>query len=156
MKNWITVVGLITVLAACQGDGIETGHASTSLQDLQHHRWVLQRIDGLDLAAYAASLGFDQADLARKIPELDFGELGHVSGNTGCNQIQGKASVADNTLTLGPLASTRMACAGFAGELELWLSMLYAGPLAISREGTMLILTGDDTKLTFQLKDWVE
>ncbi len=153
MKKYI--VALTMFIAACQSTSDNPAAVNTSLEDLQHHRWVLQDIDGLDLQAYAISLGFDKADRLRKIPELDFGEQGHVEGNTGCNQIQGKARVEGNQLILSSLASTRMFCAGFAGELELKLSVLYADPLAISREGTMLNLQSTDTTLRFQLKDWV-
>ncbi len=154
MKKYI--VALTMFVAACQSINDNPASVNTSPEDLQHHRWVLLDIDGLDLQAYAVSLGFDQADRLRKIPELDFGEQGHVEGNTGCNQIQGKALVKGSQLILSSLASTRMFCAGFAGELELKLSLLYADPLAISREGDMLILKSSDTTLKFQLKDWVE
>lgn len=146
----IALAALTMFVAACQGVNNNPAAVYTSLEDLQHHRWVLRDIDGLDLQAYAASLGFDPADPPRKTPQLDFGEHGHVSGNTGCNQIQGKARVEDNWLTLSQLASTRMFCPGFAGELELKLSMLYAGPLAISREGETLILKSGDTTLKYR------
>jgi heat shock protein HslJ len=127
-----------------------------SLQDLQHHRFVLERINDLTLMQYAHELGFTEAEPLQKIPELDFGEQGFVSGNTGCNQIRGQASVADNTLTLGPLASTRMYCPGFAGELELQLLMRYDGILAITHPGQWLVLKAGTTKLEYQLKDWVQ
>ncbi|MCP4235292.1 MAG: META domain-containing protein [Aestuariibacter sp.] len=147
----------LTALAAwAQSTSNNPVAVNTSLNDLQHHRWVLRDIDGMDLQAYAVNLGFDQDDRLRKIPELDFGEQGHVEGNTGCNQIQGQARVEGNQLIMSSLASTRMFCAGFAGELELKLSMLYTDPLAISREGEMLILQSSDTTLRFQLKDWVQ
>jgi len=34
--------------------------------------------------------------------------------------------------------------------------MLYASPLAVSREGEVLILKSGDTTLRYQLKDWVQ
>ena len=127
-----------------------------SLQDLQHRRFVLERINDMTLMQYAQELGFTEAEPLQKIPELDFGEQGFVSGNTGCNRIQGRASVTDNTLTLGPLASTRMYCAGFAGELELQLLMLYDTSPAIKGVGTSLVLKAGTTKLEYRLKDWVQ
>ncbi len=74
------------VLAACQGPVENATVAITSVEDLQHRRWALQSINDLSLADYAASLGFDQNVVPPKIPQLDFGEQGHVSGNTGFNR----------------------------------------------------------------------
>jgi heat shock protein HslJ len=60
-------------------------------------------------------------------------------------------------LALGPLASTRMACPGFAGELELRLSVLYRQPLSVSLgDDRSLILEGVDTVLRYRLEDWVQ
>ena len=128
----------------------------TSLADLQHRRWVLDRINGLELMDYAGQLGFELTTAPELLPELDFGEQGFVSGNTGCNRIKGQASVADNQLTLGPLASTRMACQGFAGELELQLNMLYSSSLKITRQAGFLFLQSGENTLKFKLRDWVQ
>jgi heat shock protein HslJ len=123
---------------------------------LQHHRFVLERINDMTLTQFAQELGFTEAESLQKIPELDFGEQGFVSGNTGCNQISGQASVTDNTLTLGPLATTRMYCPGFTGELELQLLMHYDSSLAITSTGKWLVLEAGTTKLEYKLKDWVQ
>lgn len=128
---------------------------TVELKDLQHRRWVLHSVNDLSLKAYAQTLGFMDNVLLQKIPELDFGDQGHVFGNTACNQLQAKASVENGKLILLQQASTRMICAGFAGELELRLSMLYANPLSIRWEANTLTLTGEDTTLVFLLKDWV-
>jgi heat shock protein HslJ len=132
------------------------GITITSLADLQHRRWVLERINGLGLVDYARQLGFELTTAPELLPELDFGEQGFLSGNTGCNRIKGQASVADNQLTLGPLASTRMACAGFAGELELQLQLIYANSLTITRHAGFLFLQSGENILKFKLRDWVQ
>ena len=105
---------------------------------------------------YAQELGFAEAEPLQKIPELDFGEQGFVSGNTGCNQMSGQASITANTLTLGPLRSTRMYCPGFSGELELQLLRHYDSSLAITRTEKSLVLQAGITKLEYKLKDWVQ
>ena len=154
--------GLITLLllltSGCQADlqQIDETEAATSLNDLQHHRFVLERVSDMTLTQYAYELGFAEAEPLRKVPELDFGEQGFVGGNTGCNQIRGQASVTGNTLALTSLASTRMHCPGFAGELELQLLMHYGGELTITRAGKSMILQTATTKLEYQLKDWVQ
>jgi heat shock protein HslJ len=141
------------VLGPCDEQALIT---ITSLTDLQHRRWVLDRINGLELMEYARQLGFEPPAAPGLLPELDFGDQGFVSGNTGCNRFKGQASVTDNQLMLGPLASTRMACPGFAAELELQLHMLYSNRLTITRQGGNLILQSGETILKFKPKDWVQ
>lgn len=41
---------------------------------------------------------------------LSFDEAGHVAGNGSCNRFTGSATISGDTLKIGLLASTRMAC----------------------------------------------
>jgi heat shock protein HslJ len=41
---------------------------------------------------------------------LTFPETGKIAGNGSCNRFFGSAEISGNTIKLGPLASTRMAC----------------------------------------------
>lgn len=125
------------------------------IEDLQHRRWVLSSIDGMELAAFARELGFEEDAPLTKVPDLDFGEQGFVSGNTACNQFQGQARVVDNSLILSQLATTAMLCQGFAGELELQLHLLYRNPLAVSFDDSTLVLKVVDRELRYRLRDWV-
>lgn len=125
------------------------------IEDLQHRRWVLHSIDGVELDDLASQLGFNNDAPLPIVADLDFGEQGFVSGNTGCNQFQGQARVVDDALLLSQLATTAMYCDGFAGELELQLQLLFRNPLAISRDGSALILTAADRELYYRLRDWV-
>ena len=122
---------------------------------MQHRRWVLHSIDGVELDDFASQLGFDNDAPLPIVVDLDFGEQGFVSGNTGCNRFQGQARVVDDALILSQLATTAMHCDGFAGELELQLQLLFRNPLAISRDGPALILTAADRELYYRLRDWV-
>lgn len=136
--------------------GAEPQMTDTLLEDLLHHRWILHSIDGVELADYARELGFDDESAAQKVPDLDFGEQGFVSGNTGCNQFQGQVRVVDNQLILSQLAATAMFCPGFAGELELRLQLDYRNPLDIESDGNALILRASGRELRFRLRDWVQ
>jgi len=127
-----------------------------TIEDLQHRRWVLHSIDGVELIDFARELGFEDDTTLAKKPDLDFGEQGFVSGNTGCNQFNGQASVVDNSLILSQLATTAMLCPGFPGELELRLQLFYRNPLAITRDATALILNAVDSKLYYRSRDWVQ
>jgi heat shock protein HslJ len=133
----------------------EDAAVSIQIEDLQHRRWVLHSIDGVELDDFARQLGFDDDAPPPKVPDLDFGEQGFVSGNTGCNQFQGQARVVDNSLILSQLATTAMLCSGFAGELELQLQLLFRNPLVISGDGSALILRAVDRELHYRLRDWV-
>ena len=44
------------------------------------------------------------------VPTLVFGDAGAVSGNAGCNQFSGNATIGEDTIDFGALANTRMAC----------------------------------------------
>ena len=140
------------VLGRCAQDDVAM---SMKIEDLQHRRWELQRIDGVDLDDFARQLGFDDDTTLSKVPDLDFGEQGYVSGYSGCNQFQGQARVVDNSLILTQLATTAMLCNGFAGELELQMQLLFRNPLAITRDGSALILSATDRELYYRLRDWV-
>jgi heat shock protein HslJ len=145
-------IRVLELLGRCGGAAAMT----TRLEDLQHRRWILHSVDGLELADYARELGFDDDAPPVKIPDLDFGDQGFVSGNTACNQFQGQARVVDNSLLLSQLATTAMACDGFSAELELRLQLLYRNPLAITIEGNALILQSGESLLRYAPRDWVQ
>ncbi len=48
----------------------------------------------------------------------DFGKDGNLSGNAGCNTYSGAYKVNGDQITIGPLASTMMACSEPAGVME--------------------------------------
>jgi len=148
--------GSIRVLELLGRCAEEESSMPITIEDLRHRRWVLHRVDGVELADLASELGFENNTTLAKIPDLDFGEQGFVSGNTGCNQFNGQARVVDDSLILSRLATTAMLCPGFSGELELRLQLLYRNPLAITREATSLILNAADSKLYYRSRDWVQ
>jgi heat shock protein HslJ len=115
--------------------------------DLQHHRWILESING-----EAISTGDDDG----MIPELDFGEQMTVSGNTGCNRMSGKAELRDGAFLILNMASTRRMCAPPRDELERAVQKVLGQESIISiDENNNLILATDDVVLRFRLRDWV-
>ncbi|WP_371616679.1 META domain-containing protein [Streptomyces sp. NBC_00454] len=67
---------------------------------------------------------------------------GSASGSLGCNRFNAKATVAGDSLTFGPLTTTRMACTGPEGSVEQALTELFgSGPLAWKVQGDTLTLT---------------
>lgn len=148
--------GSIRVLELLGRCAEEDSSMSIKIEEFHHSRWVLHSIDGVELVDFAAELGFEDDTRLAKIPDLDFGEQGFVSGNTGCNQFNGQARVVDNSLILSQLATTAMLCPGFSGELELRLQLLYRNPLVITRDANVLILSAADSTLDYRLRDWVQ
>ena len=114
--------------------------------DLQHHRWLLESIDGVRLdAAVADSM----------IPELDFGERMTVSGNTGCNRFRGRAVLREQFLVIESMASTRRLCTPVQNEVErILVEALGNESLVRINAERQLILRSGRTVLRFRLFDW--
>ena len=72
--------------------------------DLVGSEWLLENLEG------------GAADHGRAT--LAFPETGKVSGNGSCNRFFGPAEIKGDAIRLGPLASTRMACAEEAMDQE--------------------------------------
>jgi heat shock protein HslJ len=126
----------------------ESGVAEVALSesDLQHHRWVLESIDGEPLS---------QENTASLVPELDFGEQMHVSGNTGCNQYSGKAVLRDGFFLIESMLATQRSCSARQNDLELKLQTLLGHESAISLgPNGSLTLRSASTLLVFRLQDW--
>ena len=116
--------------------------------DLQHHRWVLDSIDG-----ETSSVG----DKDGMIPDLDFGEKLHVTGNTGCNRFSGQAELRGEYFQIPALASTRRLCSPPENDLERRLQTVLSGNSLISLdEERYLTLSTDETVLRYRLRDWVK
>ena len=57
-------------------------------------------------------------------PHLVFDERGAVYGHTGCNSLRGSYQLDGNSLSLGGIAATRMACKNDANQESAFLQML--------------------------------
>jgi heat shock protein HslJ len=79
----------------------------------------------------------------------DFGKDGTLSGNSGCNTYSGGYKVNGNKITIGPLASTMMACSDPAGVMEQEAQYLAALQSAVTYqiEGNVLQLRTKDDAL---------
>jgi heat shock protein HslJ len=137
-----TVACLVLLISACVDSTLVVE------SDLQHHRWILESINGEPLPEGESS------DL---IPELDFGEQMHVSGNTGCNRFTGSAVLRDEYFRIDSMASTRRLCAPAQNELERTVQNI------LGQESTILLgsdksltLESSNTVLRFRLRDWVQ
>jgi heat shock protein HslJ len=79
---------------------------------------------------------------------MTFGEDGTVQVSPGCNRGSGSYTQGEGTVTVGPLALTRMACQGPPDELErAVLEVLQAGELTVDITAASLTLTAGDKGL---------
>jgi heat shock protein HslJ len=79
----------------------------------------------------------------------EFGKDGTLSGNGGCNSYSGPYKVSGNQITIGPLASTKMACGDPAGVMDQEAQYLAAlqSAAAYQIEGAVLELRTKDGAL---------
>lgn len=90
--------------------------------------WAIVEISGARVSGERYSLSFDG---------------GRISGQAGCNRFSGGYRQNGETLTIGALAMTRMACPGPGMAHEQRFSEIMRGPVRISfPDGDTLLLTG--------------
>jgi len=90
--------------------------------------------------------------IANSKASLAFPEAGRVAGNGSCNRFTGSVTISGETLKIGALASTRMACmdAGVSAQEDAYLKALEAGNRYEYRDPKLLIYaTGYDKPLQF-------
>ena len=115
--------------------------------DLQHHRWVLESINGRSV---------DITNLDNRIPELEIGEQMTVSGYLGCNRFQGRAALHEDRFIIDPLASTRMFCKPEQNDIEMLLLRVFGQESSISIDiDNNLKLKSNDSLLLFRREDRV-
>jgi uncharacterized membrane protein len=83
-------------------------------------------------------------DFRKGFPILEFNlNENRVVGSTGCNRISGKFETRGNRITIGQLATTRMACPNMAFEQE-FLSAVTGEAFHYAIDAGRLTLTGDN------------
>ncbi|MBC2906593.1 META domain-containing protein [Streptomyces cupreus] len=72
---------------------------------------------------------------------LTLAEDGTASGNLGCNNFRGKATVKDGTIEFGPLSTTRMLCEGPVMKAEQEMIDILSGKVSYQQKDQELTLT---------------
>lgn len=79
-----------------------------------------------------------------------FGDDGSVTGSAGCNRFMGPYTVDGDSLSVGPLAATRMSCGITADDLEsTYLGALEAASGFVISGNDLVISTSNDVTLEF-------
>ncbi|MFE3293328.1 META domain-containing protein [Rhodococcus sp. NPDC059234] len=99
--------------------------------------WVVDTI--IDPNAVTTSAALEQST-----PTLTVAADGTVSGSTGCNRFTGTAEVSGDTVTFGPLATTRMACPEDVAQVERAVLAVLDGPTTATIDSDRLRLMRAD------------
>ncbi len=107
-KLWTTaVLGSTLILAACNTlpMGTDNPHQQPEqpTRTLNNTAWQLSQLNG-------KAVQVDAAQSNR--PHISFSSDLRISGATGCNRLMGQAKVSGHSISLAPLATTKMACMG--------------------------------------------
>ena len=128
MTRPLAVLLLAVALECLCRPGHPERHATAGLEGTS---WTLVEIDG-------------RAPAGDTVPTLAFDEAGNVSGSAGCNTFMGTPTIEGSSISMGPLGTTRMACAGAAGLLEtaFLAAMNEVESFAIDSEGRLVLEDG--------------
>jgi heat shock protein HslJ len=86
----------------------------------------------------------------RHLPWLEFVVEGRLSGFTGCNILHGAWKNEGGAVRIGPLVTTKRACAGPEGDIERRVLLVLTGEARVTREADRLVFTAPDgTRLEF-------
>ena len=89
------------------------------------------------------------SDAGKSARFVSFSAGQRVSGFSGCNRFSGKFHQLDGKLTIGPLASTRMACKGDGMQREQhFLALLRQVEGILVENGKLTLLAKDESHLT--------
>jgi heat shock protein HslJ len=123
--GWGTQIGKLTLFGTTE---LVFGDGSAQDATLTGQEWSLVTIGGAPLPAGSGITA-------------SFGEDGTVTGSGGCNQYTGPYTVDGESLSVGPLAATRMSCGQVSDDLEsTYLGALEAA-MGFAISGTDLVIS---------------
>ena len=92
----------------------------------------------------------DRPVIDRSPANIEFGEDGQVSGSASCNRFTGSYESAGGGLSIGPLATTRMACIDALGEQEQRFLAAISQVSQWSIENGLLLLSDETGRQLFR------
>jgi len=100
--HWIVLILALLAITSC-ANATEINMTEFELTDTE---WWVEDIDGKGVI-----------DMSHTT--LQFLEQGGVTGDTGCNRYRGSAEVSGTSISFGPMAGTRKACAPSLMDQEM-------------------------------------
>ncbi|MDM5141338.1 META domain-containing protein [Aeromonas bestiarum] len=138
MPRFLLLLLALILLSACSST------PSFVQQELQHHHWVLDKLDGQAITA------------SRDNPtDFEIGEHFTVNGIAGCNRYFGQGHLEGDRFWVTSLGSTEMACQARLEAIEQAVITTLTEGATLSGTTQTLILEGKRHRLEYQLRDWV-
>jgi len=141
-KTRLAVLGTLLALGAVLS-GCASGGASPTPQDLEGS-WVLTSAADAD-----GSIELGEAEVTLDLASGPGGNALAVSGSAACNSYNGAMTVDGDSVTLGPLSTTLMACEEELMEVESSYLAALEGVTAAEVDDDTLTLSGDDSELVY-------
>ena len=138
MPRFLLLLLALILLSACSST------PSFVQQELQHHHWVLDKLDGQAIPSSRVNP-----------PDIEIGEHFTVNGIAGCNRYFGQGHLEDDRLWVTSLGSTAMACPPRLDQIEQAVLATLMEGATLSGTPQTLILTGKRHRLEYRLRDWV-
>nr|WP_309578241.1 heat shock protein HslJ [Scandinavium hiltneri] len=136
IKMTVALLAAGMMLAGC----VSTSDVTTQPEQLQHHRFVLESVNGTNVTS-------------QKLLELSFGEDMHISANM-CNQFTGEGKLSDGDLTVQKLAITRMVCTDpQLNKLDSTLKTMLRDGVQVDLTEDQLTLATSNDSLVYKLAD---
>ena len=114
--------------------------------DLQHHRWVLDSINGVAV---------DAGQQGGNVFDLDFGEQMTLTANMGCYKLAGHAVLRDQYFMLKLTQSTHEPCAAEVQHDASLIETVLTHESTITLDTKYLLLQNEATLLKYKLQDWL-
>ncbi|OOF28336.1 META domain-containing protein [Salinivibrio sp. IB872] len=140
MKKVLLVATLASIgVTACSNNDFTAGPSNQNAITVENiaQKWQLAMVD-------------DQAINAEGAPTLTVSTDMVASGYTGCNRYFGNAQLENSRFRIDRMASTRMACASQAMDMEFTVSDVLNNWSQINITDNQLTLANHKTTLTFK------
>lgn len=137
MKQYLLSIVVFLLLVSCS-------HKITPVEAVKNDfsgSWQIITVNGITVI---------KKDAGNEMPYLDFNTTNNtITGTTGCNRLNGKATITNNSISFGPLATTKMLCLNAQYEQPILqtlignLSYTYEHEIiTISKEGRTIMTLG--------------
>jgi heat shock protein HslJ len=138
MPRFLLLLLALILLSACSST------PSFVQQELLHHHWVLDKLDGQAIT-----------DSRDNPPDFEIGEHFTVNGIAGCNRYFGQGHLEGDRFWVTSLGSTEMACQAQLATIEQAVITTLTDGATLSGTTQTLILEGKRHRLEYTLRDWV-
>ena len=130
----VLVAASAIVLAACGSDDDSSSGSSPTADELAGTTFESTDVTGYDLVPDSMiTIGF---------------EADTLGASAGCNSMSGAYAITDDTLEVGVMAATMMACGDALMAQDTWLNDFLTNGPSIAFDGETLTLTSGDATIT--------